>query len=274
MEKIGLIAGNGIFPVLFAHEAKRRGYHVVAVAHRGESLADLENAADSVEWIRVGQIAKLARTLVRSGVKRAVMAGGVDKARSLMRLRPDWRGIRLLSRTLSRGDDALLRALADDLAHDGIEIVPCTTFLENLLCPRGLVVGSLPDARGMTDLRLGVRVLRALGDLDVGQSVVVEDGIVLAVEAIEGTDAVIRRSGALGRGRSMVVKAPKAGQDMRFDVPAVGPATIEAMTRHGATCLAVEAGKTLLLEIDRTAAMAHEHGITLLGFEGDGEVET
>jgi DUF1009 family protein len=272
MEKIGLIAGNGIFPVLFAREARARGYHVVAVAHVGESRSEIDGAADSVEWIRVGQIAKLIAVFRREGVRRAVMAGGIDKVRSLSRLRPDWRAVRLLGRTLARGDDALLRGLADELATDGIEIVPCTTFLERLLFPAGLVAGPPPDERALTDLRLGCRVLAALGALDVGQSVVVEGGVVLAVEAIEGTDETIRRSGALGRGRSVVVKAAKRGQDMRFDVPAVGPRTVETMAAHGARTLAVEAGRAILLDGDELIGLARRHEIAVVGYTGDGEV--
>lgn len=272
MEKIGLIAGNGVFPVLFAREARARGYRVVAVAHVGESRPEIDSAADSVDWIRVGQIAKLIRVFRREGIRRAVMAGGIDKARSLSRVRPDWRGVRLLGRTLARGDDALLRALAAELAADGIEIVPCTTFLEKLLFPAGPVAGPPLDGRARDDIRLGWRVLAALGALDVGQSVVVEGGVVLAVEAIEGTDEAIRRAGALGRGRAVVVKAAKRGQDMRFDVPAVGPRTIQAMAAHGMRTLAVEAGRAILLEGDEVVALAGRHQITVVGYTGEGEV--
>lgn len=272
MEKIGLIAGNGVFPVVFAREARSRGYQVVAVAHRGETLSELDEAADSVEWIRVGQVARLARALRRAGVRRAVMAGGINKVRSLSGVRPDWRALRILGRTLARGDDALLRGLARELDRDGIQIVPCTTFLEKLLFPRGRLAGPMPSPRVFADVRLGARVLAALGDLDVGQSVVVEDGVVLAVEAIEGTDEAIRRAGALGRGRSVVVKAAKRGQDMRFDVPAVGPGTLETMRAHGACCLAVEAGRALLLEADRVVSVANSAGISVVGYSGGGEV--
>jgi len=272
MEKIGLIAGNGVFPVLFAREARARGYRVIAVAHVGESRPEIDDAADSVEWIRVGQIAKLVRVFRREGVRRAVMAGGIDKVRSLSHLRPDWRAVRLLGRTLVRGDDALLRGLADELAAEGIEIVPCTTFLERLLFPEGLVAGPALEARGRDDIRLGCRVLSALGALDVGQSVVVEGGVVLAIEAIEGTDDTIRRAGRLGRGRAVVVKAAKQAQDMRFDVPAVGPGTLETMAANGARTLAVEAGRAILLEVERVVALARRHEITVVGYTGAGEV--
>jgi DUF1009 family protein len=273
METIGLIAGNGVFPVLFAREAKARGLRVVAVAHVGETVRDIEHAADSVEWIRVGQIAKLVRVLRRGGVRRAVMAGGIDKVRSLSRVRPDWRAIRLLARAMSRGDDAVLRALADELAREHIEIVPSTQFLDRLLFPRGIVCGAPPDDRVTLDLRLGVRVLRALGDLDVGQSVIVEGGVVLAIEAIEGTDAAIRRAGAMGRRGSVLIKAPKRSQDMRFDVPATGPATIRAMSEAGVQTLACESGGVLLLEADETVRAANRHGISVLGFSGAGDLD-
>lgn len=272
MEKIGLIAGNGVFPVLFAREARARGFHVVAVAHVGESRSEIDQAADSVEWIRVGQIDKMIQAFRRAGVRRAVMAGGIDKVRSLSRVRPDWRALRLLGRTLARGDDALLRGLADELAIDGVEIVPCTTFLERLLFPAGLVAGPRPEGGVLDDVRLGCRVLAALGALDVGQSVVVEGGVVLAVEAIEGTDETIRRAGTLGRGRAVVVKAAKKGQDMRFDVPAVGPRTVETMAGNGARTLAVEADRAILLDGEELIALARRHDITVIGYTGDGEV--
>ena len=272
MEKIGLIAGNGTFPVAFAREAKSRGYGVVAVAHRGESRPEIDGVADSVEWIRVGQIGRMIRTFVRAGIRRAVMAGGIDKARSLSRVRPDRRGLKLLGRALTKGDDALLRGLAAELESEGIEIVSCTTFLERLLFPAGVLAGKAPSADVARDLALGVEVLRALGPHDVGQSVVVENGLVLAVEAIDGTDATIRRAGALGRGHAVVVKGAKRGQDMRFDVPAVGPETIDVMASAGARTLAVEAAAAIVLDGDELIRRANRAGIDVVGWERDGEV--
>jgi DUF1009 family protein len=272
VEKIGLIAGNGTFPVAFAREAKARGYGVVAVAHLGESRPEIAGVADSVEWIRVGQIGRMIRTFVHAGIRRAVMAGGIDKARSLTRVWPDRRGLKLLGRMLTKGDDALLRGLAAELESEGIEIVACTTFLDRLLFPVGVFAGAPPNDRVERDLRLGVSVLRALGPLDVGQSVVVEDGVVLAVEAIEGTDATIRRAAVLGRGHAVVVKGAKRGQDMRFDVPAVGPETIDAMASAGAKTLAVEAGAAIVLDGEEFARRAKRAGIDVVGWDGSGEV--
>ena len=272
LESIGLIAGNGMFPLLFAREAKSRGYRVCAVAHSGETRLELEPEVDELSWVRVGQLAKTIRALKRSGVRRAVLAGGIDKAGSLWRLRPDWRALRVLNQARARGDDAILRSIAAEFERDGIAIVSSTIFLENILVVPGILAGSAPDAAACEDLRLGARVLCALGDLDIGQGVVVERGVVLAVEAVEGTDAAIERAGKLGQGRAVVVKAAKRGQDMRFDVPAIGPSTIETMVACGAKVLAVEAGSTIVLESDKLAALSVAHGISVVGFSGEGEI--
>jgi DUF1009 family protein len=270
METIGLIAGNGVFPVLFARQAKKRGFRVVAVAHVGETSTEVDSAADVVEWLRVGRVAKMASVFRRAGVRRAVMAGGIDKTRALAKMRPDWRGLRVLGRAMTRGDDAVLRALADELSRDGIEIVPSTLFLDSLLFPLGHLAGPKADRRALADLHLGMKILEALGHVDVGQSVIVENGAVLAIEAIEGTDAAIRRAGLLGQGRGVLVKAPKRAQDMRFDVPAVGAETIRVMAEQGIKTLACEAGRVLLFDADSVVRVASRDGITLLGYSPDG----
>ena len=274
-EPIGLIAGNGRFPVLFAREAKRRGHRVIAVAHRGETDEAIESEVDELTWIRVGQLGRMIRSLRSGGVTRAVMAGGIDKVRSLTQVRPDLRGILFLRRVLSKsgqGDDFVLRALATELEKDGILIVPSTLFLENLLASPGRMAGPKPSTQVLADIRLGCRVLAALGDVDVGQSVIVERGVVLAVEAVEGTDEALRRAGALGRGAAVLVKTSKQGQDMRFDVPAVGPITIATMAAAGVTTLAVEVGATLLLDRDELLAAATAAGVGVYGCRGDGVV--
>jgi len=273
---IGLIAGNGRFPVLFAREARRHGLHIAAVAHHGETVEELEQEVDSITWIRVGQLGKLLRALRTAGVRRAVMAGGIDKVRSLSQIRPDLRGILFLRRALTagggHGDDALLRLLAAELEGEGIEIVPSTIFLESLLAPAGRIAGPKPAAQALADIRAGCRVLEALGGIDVGQSVVVERGVVLAVEAIEGTDETIVRAGKLGRANLVVVKLAKHGQDMRFDVPAAGPHTIMTMAQAGATVLAVEAGATLLLDREIMARSADDARISIVGCTKTGAV--
>jgi DUF1009 family protein len=273
MEKIGLIAGNGSFPLIFAREARARGLRVVATAHRGETDEAIEDLVDEIVWIRVGQLGRMIEAFKRAGVERAVMAGGIDKASSLLSLRPDWRGMQLLRRAVGMGDDALLRGLADELARDGIEIVPSTLFLERLVARRGRLAGPRLDAGAREDVRLGCRVLEAVGSLDVGQGVVVENGVVLAIEAIEGTDAAIRRGAGLGRGRAVVVKAAKRGQDLRFDVPAVGPSTIEVMAEAGAKTLAVEADVAIILEKESVVDLARRHRISVVGCTASGEID-
>ncbi|MFN2427325.1 MAG: LpxI family protein [Candidatus Binatia bacterium] len=274
-ERIGLIAGNGRFPLLFAREARARGLSITAVAHRGETDEAVEGEVDELTWVRVGQLGKLIRTLKHAGVKRAVMAGGIDKARSLTQIRPDLRGMLFLRRAISaggHGDDSLLRSLAAELEGEGISIVPSTIFLENLLAPPGRLAGPKPSSQALSDIRTGCRVLAALGTADVGQSVVVEHGVVLAVEAVEGTDEAVRRAGRLGRGSGVVVKTAKQGQDMRFDVPAVGPTTIATMVEARACVLAVEAGSTLLLDRTHLVDAATRAGITVVGCTHSGAV--
>ena len=271
---IGLVAGNGVFPLLFAREAKARGLRVVAVAHRGETDEAIEGAVDELTWVRVGQLGRMIRALRDGGVTQAVMAGGVHKVRSLAQVRPDLRGILFLRRAMAaggQGDDALLRALAAEFEGEGIRIVPSTIFLDRLLATRGLLAGPRPGSQVLADVRLGCRVLEALGEVDVGQGVVVERGVVLAVEAVEGTDEAIRRGGRLGRGEAVVVKLAKQGQDMRFDVPAVGPVTIATMASAGAKVLAVEAGATLLLDREALLAAAAAAGISVLGCSRHGD---
>lgn len=274
-EVIGLIAGNGRFPLLFAREARRRGLRIAAVAHRGETDEAIEREVDTVAWVRVGQLGRMIRTLRGAGVRRAVMAGGINKVRSLTQIRPDLRGMLFLRRALSagaQGDDALLRALASELEGEGIQVVPSTIFLDDLIAKAGHLAGPRPSAVVLADIRAGCRVLAALGPLDVGQSVVVERGVVLAVEAVEGTDEAVRRAGTLGRGGAVVVKASKQGQDMRFDVPAVGPNTIRTMVEAGAAVLAVEAGATLLLDRALLTAAADEARICVVGCSRSGAV--
>ncbi|MBC8293658.1 MAG: UDP-2,3-diacylglucosamine diphosphatase LpxI [Proteobacteria bacterium] len=272
MERLGLIAGNGNFPLLFAREASSRGCAVTAVAHRDETDPALAALVDDLSWIRVGQVGRMINCFKQAGVSRAVMVGGINKVRSLASLRPDWRGLRLIAGAAGRGDDALLRALAAELEGEGIEVVSSTLFLDRLLVEAGHVTGPLPSPELLADIRVGCKVLAALGELDVGQSVVVEDGVVLAVEAIEGTDAAARRAGELGRGRAVLVKGTKRGQDLRFDLPAAGTRTIEVMKESGVAALALRAGSTIIVDDEGFAEAARTAGVSVLGWTGDGEV--
>jgi DUF1009 family protein len=264
---IGLIAGNGSLPRLFARAARARGLTVVAAAHRGETDPGLASEVDALSWVRVGQVARIQRVLLKQGVQEAVLAGGFVRVRALARLRPDFGLLRVAARLRSVRDDALLRAVAEDFEAHGIRIVSAASYLTEFLAPLGRLAGPELDETGQRDVALGSEVAAALGRADVGQTVVVRDGHVLALEAVEGTDACIRRGAALGGRGVVVVKRLKPGQDERFDLPAVGLRTLEVMAEVGARVLAVEAGKTFLLDTEALLAAADRAGISLVGVE-------
>lgn len=266
-EKIGLIAGNGRFPLLFAEAARRAGVEVVAVAHQHETPDEIENLVTQLTWVRVGELGKIIRTLKQAGVARAVMAGGIRKPRQLSDFRPDFRGAAFIAKTRSLRDDVLLRGVAAELEHDGITIVESTLFLGDLVPQVGTLTRKAPRSREWDDVRFGLEVAREIGRFEIGQSVVVKRRTVLAVEGIEGTDAAIRRGGELGRGGVVVVKVSKPGQDLRFDVPAVGMTTIEVMREVGARVLALEAGRTLMIDREEVVRAADSAGIAIVAVE-------
>lgn len=264
-EPLGLIAGNGVLPVLFARAARAQGHTVVALAHRGETDPALEREVDVFHWVRVGQVARMQKLLRAASVRRAVMAGGIGKLKAIAEARPDLGTLRILARLPSFLDDGLLRAIAHDFETQGIAIVSVTELAPRLLAPEGKIAGRPLTRTQKEDIALGMKVAALLGSADVGQTVVVRQGIVLAVEAVEGTDAAIRRAGQLGGDGSVIVKRSKPAQDTRFDLPAVGPRTLAAMKDAGASVLAIEAGRTLLLEADVLAREAERSGIAVIG---------
>jgi hypothetical protein len=263
-EPIGLIAGNGRFPLLFAEAAREQGVAIVAVAHRGETPEEIAGLVPEVTWVRVGELGRIIKVFKRAGVRRAVMAGGIQKPRQLTGFRPDMRGAAFLARTRSLKDDVLLRGVADELERDGITVVSSTLFLGALVPAAGVLTRRSPSAREWEDVRFGFRVAKDIGRWDIGQSVVVKQGAVLAVEGIEGTDAAIRRGGGIGRGDVVVVKVSKPNQDLRFDVPAVGGTTIEVMREVDGRVLALEAGRTIVIDRDEVVAAANAAGIALV----------
>jgi UDP-2,3-diacylglucosamine hydrolase len=267
VKKLGLIAGNGKFPILFAEEAKREGFDLVAVAHRGETLDEIERAVANVTWIYVGQLGKIIRTFQRAGVTQAVMAGGIRKVRLFKNFRPDLRGARFLARIKSREDDALLRGVAEELTGEGIEILESTLCLSHIVAAKGVLTRRSPSAAQWDDINLGFRMAKEVGRLGIGQTVVVKNRVVLAVEAVEGTDAAIERGGALAESGCVVVKVSKPHQDLRFDVPAVGVETIKNICAVGGAVLAVEAGKTILLEKEKLLRDADAGGIAVVGVD-------
>ncbi|KJS32096.1 MAG: hypothetical protein VR64_08265 [Desulfatitalea sp. BRH_c12] len=259
-QKIGLIAGNGQFPLLFAQAALSKGWQVAAVAYQGEADPALAQHVDALEWIYLGQINRIIKFFRKHGITQAVMIGGVAKgARMFTNVRPDIKAIGLLARMRHTHDDAILRAFADLLEKEGIRIESSTFLLPELLAPAGVWTTRKPSRSEREDMRVGWKIAKEIGRLDIGQCVVVAGGSVMAVEAIEGTDAAIARGGALCTGQAVVIKVCKPNQDTRFDIPALGLGTIEAMQQANIKALAIEAGKTVVF--DRQSMIQHANGL-------------
>ncbi len=260
---IGIIAGSGVYPETFIMEARRKcpGIRLVVVAFDGETKPELPSLADATLWVRVGQLSKLIKFFRAEGADEAVMMGQISP-KNLFDLRPDLRILLVLARVKERNAETLFGAIGDELAKDGITLLPATTFLEDHLPGAGHVCGPAFKKRQLTDAAFGYRIAKQTSALDIGQSVVVRHGTVLAAEAFEGTNECIKRGGQLGRGKEvMLVKVSKPNQDFRFDVPVIGPQTIETCVAAGVRSIAIEAGRTLLLEKDRVAALCVKHGI-------------
>lgn len=272
-EKIGLIAGKGQFPLLFARAARRQGLDVVAVAHQGETDPALESLAHQCHWIFVGQLGKLISAFQKAGVSRAVMAGGVSRGRLFRDFRPDFKALNLVRRVGAGHDDRLLRGLAEELEKAGITIISPLLYLQDLLAPPGCLTRRRPSAQELQDIAYGFKIAQAVGRLDLGQCVVVHRQVVTALEAIEGTDDTIRRGGRLAGKGAVVVKVCKPGQDLRFDLPSVGVGTIETMREVEAAVLAVEAGKTLMFDREEMLALADRAGMAVWGVTPE-ETET
>ena len=277
--KLGLIAGNGRFPFLLLDAARAQGLAVVVAAIREETDAeiDLRAAADdhiTVHWLSLGELSRLIELFHKEGVSKAVMAGQVKHKQIFSSIRPDWRLAKLLLNLRARNTDMLLGAVAKVLGDEGIELISSTAFLEPLLAAEGVLTERAPDEDERKNIEYGLSVARAVAGFDIGQTVVVAAQACVAVEAMEGTDAAIERAGLLMRSldddastldrRLTVVKVAKPNQDMRFDVPVIGIATVEAMIRAGASCLSVEAGRTLLFDREALIERAREAGIAIV----------
>ncbi|MCW7754208.1 UDP-2,3-diacylglucosamine diphosphatase LpxI [Desulfobotulus sp. H1] len=269
-----MIAGNGSFPLTFVKKAVAEGFFVATVAFRGEGHPALENLSQAFRWIYLGQIKKIIRFFKEKNVDTVVMMGGVRKTRMFVDVRPDILAIRAMARMRHSHDDGVLRVFADILDENGIRVVHSTSLLPELLSPVGKWTRSPLPSGVEADILIGWKVARCIGEMDVGQCVVVGGGSVLAVEAIDGTDATIRRGGELGRGDAVLVKLSKPGQDMRFDVPAVGPETIKVMAESGVRVLVLEAGKTLALEREDLVREADRSGISVLALNGPDDLAT
>ena len=267
MSKIGIIAGGGQFPILFAKAAKEQGRQVIVAAHKGESTPEIEDVADAICWVKLGQLGKVIKFFRQEGVCEAVLLGTITKTRIFKDILPDLKGLSLWNRLKVRQDDSILRAVAEALEEEGVKILESTYYLKDLLFPKGLLTDTKPSADQIDDINFGWRMAREIGRLDIGQCVVVRGGTVLAVEAIEGTDAAIQRGGALGKEQAVVVKVKKPEQDFRFDLPAIGTRTIKSMETVGAAVLAVEAGQALLFDAVGVVEQANKAGIVVIGVE-------
>ncbi|MFZ0633013.1 MAG: UDP-2,3-diacylglucosamine diphosphatase LpxI [Acidobacteriaceae bacterium] len=283
MNRLGLIAGNGRFPFLLLDAARAHGTEVVVAAIKEETDPEMDQraAADPgvrVHWLSLGELSRLIETFQREGVHKAVMAGQVKHKQIFSSIRPDWRLAKLLLNLRTRNTDMLLGAVAKVLGDEGIELIPSTAYLEPLLAAPGVLTARGPNEQELHDIEYGREVARGLAAFDLGQTVVIAAQACVAVEAMEGTDATIERAGALMRSlgeppastleRSLtVVKVAKPKQDLRFDVPVIGVATILAMRAAGATCLAVEAQRTLIFDREAVRAEADASGMAVIAVE-------
>ena len=269
MSRIGLIAGNGRFPFLVLQGARSLGHDVTVVAVKEEAFKDLEQAARDAEaelhWVSLGHLGKCIKILKSAGVRQAVMAGQVKHVKIFSGIVPDVTLLSVLARLTARNTDSLISGVADVMRDEGIELIDSTAFLAPLLAQAGTLTARGPDADERTDFDFGYRVADAIAALDVGQTIVVKHKAVVAVEAMEGTDEVIGRAGHLAGSGVRVIKVAKPKQDMRFDVPVIGIATIQAMRAAGASALSIDAGRTLVLDGAHVFKSADEAGIAIIG---------
>ncbi len=263
-KRIGLIAGSGQFPFMFARAARENGYAVYAIAHLNETDETLAQHVNGIQWVHLGQLKKIIKFFSGKGVTQAVMAGAIKKTRMFRDVRPDLKTIAVMAGMRDTHDDRILRAFAGALEKEGICIKASTFLLPELLAPEGCWTRRKPTRSEREDIKLGWRLAKEIGRLDIGQCVVVAGGSVLAVEAIDGTDATIKRGGALARGAAVVVKVCKPDQDFRFDVPAIGVQTIEMMAAAGVRVLVIEAGKTVAFGRSEMVRAADAAGISIV----------
>ncbi len=269
---LGILAGNGVLPAMVARGARAQGRPVVIAGLRGEVDAELAALADHFREVPVGHLGAVVKTFREAGASEAVMVGGVSKRRLFSRARPDWLAAKLLLRLRHFKDDAALRALADLFGEEGVTVVDASDFVREALAPEGALTRRQPSEGERADIAFGFDLLRDLAPVDVGQTVVVRAGVILAIEAIEGTDACIRRGAELGKGNSVITrggavvcKRVKPGQDRRFDLPAIGTRTVATCVEAGIKVLAVEAGGTLLLEREALVRAADRARMAVVG---------
>ena len=264
LHALGIIAGNGVYPRLLADSARKAGVKkIIAVAFTGETDPAIEQNVDLLEWMRVGQLNRLLKFFRAQNIHHAVMAGQIAP-KNLFDLRPDWKALMLLGKLKQRNAETIFAAIADELANVDVDLLPATTFLEESLAPSGLIAGPKLSRQEQDDVELGWKIAKEIARLDIGQTIVVKNGTVVAVEALEGTNEAIKRGGALAREGAVMVKVAKPKQDMRFDVPVIGLETIRICTEARLRVIAVETGKTLLLERDAIVDLANRAKISIV----------
>jgi DUF1009 family protein len=262
---LGIIAGNGIYPRKVADAARQAGVtRIVAAAFANETDPSIGKHVDVIEWLRVGQLGKLLDFFREQKVHHAIMAGQIAP-KNLFDLRPDWKALLLLAKLKQRNAESIFGAIADELSKVNVDLLPATTFLENCLAPPGLIAGRKLSRREEEDVDLAWKTAKEIARLDIGQTVLIKNGTVLAVEGFEGTNEAIRRGGALAGHGAIMVKVAKPNQDMRFDVPVIGMETIRTAAEVNLRVIAIEAGKTLLLERSEIVDLAGRSGISILG---------
>ncbi len=263
---LGLIAGNGKFPFLFAHQARRQHFKVVAVAIKGDTSFFLQGAVDQMIWVGPGELAKLFSFFKAQGVTKVIMAGQVSPSNLFNeRLALDDEFKKLFQALKDRKADTIFSAVADKLKSHGMELLNSTFLLSNHMAPKGTLTKRDPSSQELADITFGCVIAKLMGGIDVGQTVVVKDKAIVAIEAMEGTDKTIVRGGAIARQGAVVIKTSKPSQDVRFDIPVVGPRTIKHMIQVKASCLAIEAGKTLMIDRDTCVRLADQYKICIVG---------
>lgn len=264
LHALGIIAGNGVYPRLLADGARRAGVEkIVAAAFTDETDPVLERHVNVLEWMRVGQLGRLLKFFRSQDIHHAIMAGQIAP-KNLFDLRPDLKALMLLGKLKERNAESIFAAIADELAKVEVDLLPATTFLEDSLARPGLIAGPKLSSREEHDVELGWSVAKEIARLDIGQTIVIKNGTIVAVEALEGTNEAIKRGGTLAREGAVMVKVSKPNQDMRFDVPVIGVETVRIAAESGVRVIAVEAGKTLLLERDAVIALANGSNMSVV----------
>jgi DUF1009 family protein len=264
LHALGIIAGNGVYPRLLADGARRAGVEkIVAAAFTEETDPVLERHVNVLEWMRVGQLGRFLKFFRSQGIQHAIMAGQIAP-KNLFDLHPDWKALLVLAKLKQRNAESIFAAIADELAKVDVDLLPATTFLEEFLAPAGLIAGPKLTHREDEDADLGWKIAKEIARLDIGQTVIVKNGTIVAVEALEGTNEIIKRGGTLARKSAVMVKVAKPNQDMRFDVPVIGVETIRIAAETKLRVIAIESAKTLLLERDAIIDLANRANISIV----------